>query len=87
MKYKYTDENGKPILECPECGTRWDVPHGITLTISVNGMLNDHDTMLDADGTLVDVDNAVENGYHSHTSCGDCGEMLINMPTVVETSI
>jgi len=84
IRYRYTDEQGAPVLRCPECGTRWDVNHGISVTISVNGVARDHDTLLDAEGYLEDVDDAILNGYHAGTYCGDCGKLLANMPGVVE---
>lgn len=82
--YRYTDDAGAPILACPECGTRWDINHGISLTISVADMLQDHDTLLDQDGNLVDVDGEIAAGHHSGTYCGDCGKLLLDIPGVVE---
>lgn len=83
-RYRYTDDMGNPVLSCPECGTRWDVNHGITLVAAINEMPQDHDTYLDRDGYLVDVDRLAENGYHAGTLCGDCGEQLVDMADVVE---
>lgn len=86
MHYRYVDPNGKPVQSCPECGTRWDMNHGISINILVGDSLSDHDTMLDQEGDLVDVDNLVANGYHAGTYCGGCGELLVNMEGVIEES-
>ena len=83
-RYRYIDGDGDAVLKCPICGTRWDMPRGVTLTVSVDGMLSDHETRLTGDGSLVDVNGAVEHGYHSDTTCGDCGKRLIDMEGVYE---
>lgn len=71
MKIEYTYS----ALSCP-CGQDFTETDSIELVISIAGRLDCIPTKLTPEGILVDVDKVVENGYHSQTNCGQCGEDL-----------
>ena len=84
MKYRYTLD-GKPLLDCPECDADLTAPGGIDLQLSISGVTASVPSSLDDEGFLLDTeDNAVDNGYHSATCCGGCGDMLVDMEGIVE---
>lgn len=63
------------VKTCPSCNQDLTVPGHVVLVASVNEALHSFPTRLDQTGLLVDVDQLIENGYHSDTECS-CGERL-----------
>lgn len=84
IQYTYTDINGIPIRECPMCDCCWVGAPGLKLNCILGDDKIAVDTVLDDDGVIEDVNNMIASGFHSHTECGGCGEMLINMDGVIE---
>ena len=77
--YRYQLEDGSPATTCPECGCELDIPGNVILEVVTGGRPWRFDTCLDEDGSLVDVDNLVANGYHGATICGGCENLLIDV--------
>ncbi len=72
--YLYANNDGTPLTRCPECGARLTYASGINLLLSVAGQNVEVGTELTPDGQLMDTDDdAVANGYHVGTYCGECG--------------
>ena len=63
------------VMACT-CGQDFTETDSIELVISIGGTVSSLATKLTPEGLLVDVDNAVANGYHSQTLCGQCGKDL-----------
>ena len=63
---------------CPECNHDLTQEGGVLLGVSIGERVSEYRTELLPDGTLIDVDNLVHNGYHSYTVCGnnECGADL-----------
>ena len=52
------------------------MPNAIEMTVVIADVPREVNTQLRGDGSLVDVDHLVANGYHGGTRCGRCGESL-----------
>ncbi len=64
-------------VTCPDCSADLTEPRGIELAVTVGGISVDAIyTRLEKDGSLIDVDRLVANGYHGGTMCGRCCESL-----------
>lgn len=76
--YFYKTDEGKPLAQCPYCGHNFDPDLGVG--VHINLCVAEHTFMVQSsirgNGELVDVDNAVANGYHAGTTCSKCGELL-----------
>lgn len=69
----------QPLIACPNCGKDLTISGGILLELVIAGKTVETRTWLDGEGRLQDTeDKAVENGYHSETRCGHCGESLLH---------
>jgi hypothetical protein len=80
--YRYLDERGKPLVECPACGHPLIDPDcvevEVVMGVSVaNTITHRFRTCLDSEGRLIDVDRLVEHGYHSETFCAACDKSLV----------
>lgn len=83
--YRYTDENGDSLTECPECGNDLTAEGGVGIEVVVAGTAFTLPSSLNNHGELVDTpDGAVAKGYHSSTKCGKCEEDLLTMDGVNE---
>lgn len=74
----------KPLRRCPECYGDLTEEGGVDVTLcSDSGHNWVEPARLGLDGFLIDCPDA-EDGLHSCTECGHCGEMLSNMEGVAE---
>lgn len=79
-RYRYLNEDGTPLQECPSCGHRLTQFGGVVVEIVVGGAPGEFKSrVLPETGDLVDSDDgAVLKGFHSQTCCGNprCSEPL-----------
>lgn len=81
MSHRYETDDGKPLLYCPFCALPLTAGFGVLIAYragSGNGQADELSSYLDLNGTLIDVDNVVKNGYHVDTCCWHCNESLAN---------
>ncbi len=64
------------MTRCPACGAKLTEPESVALGAVVASLEIEVASRLAEDGRLLDVDDLIENGYHSSTSCMACGEGL-----------
>jgi hypothetical protein len=64
------------IKKCPECRHDLAQTGGVEIEITDGYGNREIPSRLDETGTVVDVDGVIENGLHSDTLCGKCGEPL-----------
>ena len=82
--YTYTIGQNRPLRKCPGCKNHLDREVGDVNIHLTNGKACWETQSVLGAGTLFDPDGEVEEGLHSHTSCGHCGEMLIIFDEVTE---
>jgi hypothetical protein len=87
--YKYLDAEGKPLRACPGCGCGADLTVDGAVLIYLCDETREWTarSRLDADGILDDPTGEVERGRHSHTDCGLCGKMLVDLDGVEELQL
>src|SRR5262245_43033024 len=77
--YLYTDDQDRPLVTCPVCGSDLTAERGIELTLSIGGVVVEGRSHLDRLGYVEDtVDDAIAKGFHSGTSCAKCGHLLVD---------
>jgi hypothetical protein len=64
------------VKACPACEFDFNMPNAIEITVVIADVPREVNTQLRGDGSLVDVENLVANGYHGGTRCARCGESL-----------
>jgi hypothetical protein len=81
--YKYLTDKDEPLTNCPSCGNSLTNQEylGVDITLSVASHVFTVASHLDENGDLIDRDRAVENGYHSMTTCAHCGHNLDDYET------
>lgn len=70
--YEYVDDYNRALTRCPSCNSDLTDSDNVIVHLSIGESSADIYTYLRSDGTLVDVDNAVANGYHAGTRCARC---------------
>ena len=83
--YRYTDEEGEPLAECPGCAHNLrEAGEGVKVEfVRGNGQTTwTEPSHLDDNGYLVDL-GAVARGFHSRTLCYLCEEALVDFDDVV----
>ena len=87
--YRYTNEDGTPLLKCPTCGSALDAHDGVCVETVDNGAQTDFLTKFDGSGR-VDPEGlavvAIAAGRHSRTTCNSCGESLVDYESEVNES-
>lgn len=86
--YRYTvGEDREPMTTCPSCGNDLTAASGVVIGLVFHGSPVEVHSELSISGELVDTrDNAVLKGYHSHTACGRCRALFIDLEGVYEIS-
>ena len=69
-------EHRYDVKKCHKCKADLTKKGAVNLVASVGGVVSEFISDLDKTGLLNDVDRLVENGYHSDTTCGLCGQSL-----------
>ena len=87
MKYRYTDDQGRPLQKCPECGHSLTNTGGILIVLSDGFDLSWQQlSFLDDVGDLVDPTGSIDAGMAWLTVCGGCEEALNNLEGVNVTA-
>lgn len=66
------------VTSCPECGADLTTENAITFTANNQ----QHESQLDTDGTLIDLDCLIAEGKHQGTECTSCGAYLDEFESV-----
>jgi hypothetical protein len=81
---QYTD------VVCPHCGhdlregdTRGESPNGVIIVYGTDDEDQfEHKSVLDDEGTLVDVEDVVAGGLHKETLCAKCRKSLVDIEII-----
>ena len=61
---------------CPKCKADLTRKGTVNLVASIGNRIVEFISDLDKKGVLRDIDHLIEHGYHSDTTCGQCGQSL-----------
>lgn len=63
-------------MTCPHCQADLTKENACLAYFSIAGRTESFPSQLEGDGSLIDVDDLIANGYHSDTECATCSESL-----------